>query len=149
MLQAYFMSILFNALAGYLLVLGTENIETEGWSFSLNNQKIRLCIGILTFTTGILKILSPVKENVPVVGDLFPALAGLAGGCILILQYFPGKTAANTADSGDFTDDFGDDPPRGIKRLISALAIKHKKIIGIFCLITAPLHLVFYPVIFL
>jgi len=142
------MSILFNALAGYILVLGNNDIETEGWSFSLNNQKIRLGIGILAFTTGILKILSPVTENIPVVGDLFPALAGLAGGCILILEYFPGKTAANSAG---FTDDFGDDPPpaRGIKRLISALAIKHKKIIGIFCLITAPLHLVFYPVIFL
>ena len=148
MLQAYFMSILFNALTGYILVVGNNNTETEGWSFSLNNEKVRLGIGILAFTTGILKILSPVTENIPVVGDLFPALAGLAGGCILIMQYFPGKTAANTAD---FSDDFGDDtiPSRGIAGRISALVIKHKKIIGIFCLISALLHLVFYPVIFL
>ena len=137
MLPVYFLSILFNALAGYILAFGKEEAESGSLSFSLNNETVRLVIGGIAFVTGILKILSPVavEGNVPVVGDLFPALAGLAGGLILIFDFYRSRTADSSVI--DF-----------MERLAS-LAGKNRKIYGFVCIGAAALHFIFYPVIFL
>ena len=135
MLPVYFLSVLFNGLAGGILAFGKVETETEGggFSFSLNNETIRLGIGVITFITGILKILSPVGGNIPVAGDLFPALAGLAGGFIMAFDFY---RRHNTIDAlsveklADFVD-------------------KNRKTLGFVCITAAALHFIFYPVIFL
>ena len=148
MLPAYFLSILFNALAGYILTFGKEKTETGELSFSLNNEKVRLVIGVLAFVTGIVKILSPVAGNVPVVGDLFPALAGLAGGSTLIFGFYRRKLPEN--DSFDtFEDDAVPLSKGNVMERIAALTGKSRKIIGFVCIGTAALHFIFYSVLFL
>jgi hypothetical protein len=135
MLPVYFMSILFNALTGYILAFGKEETDAGSLSLSLNNETVRLIIGGLSFITGILKILSPVSGNVPIIGDLFPALAGLTGGFILIYDFYRSKAPDTTA--ADYME------------RIASLVGRNRKITGLACIGAAALHFIFYPIVFL
>jgi uncharacterized membrane protein HdeD (DUF308 family) len=132
MLPVYFLSIALNALCGYVLAFGNEAADSKALSMSLNNNKVRLMLGGLSFITGILKILSPVTGNVPVVGDLFPALVGLAGGFILVFEFYH-----RPSENPNWAEQTG--------KIIK----KYRKIIGFAAIAAAALHLFFYPVILL
>jgi hypothetical protein len=77
MVQLYFLSILLNGLSGYVLGFSGNEPDTgmgNSLRFSLNNSTFRLILGILTAVTGLLKLLSPIEGDVPVAGDLVPAI---------------------------------------------------------------------------
>ena len=96
MIQIYFLSIFLNALAGYVLVIGGEEEKADPeakFRFSINNETFRLILGALTVITGLLKLLSPVQGDVPVAGDLFPVLAGLAAGLILVFDFYRSRSS--------------------------------------------------------
>jgi hypothetical protein len=135
MLPVYLMSVVLNALVGIILSFCKEEAETGSLSFSLNNETVRLIIGVLSFITGIFKILSPVHGNIPVVGDLFPALVGIAGGFILLFEFYHKKASGSSAL--DFME------------RIDSLINRNRKISGFVCIAAAILHFVFYPIIFL
>ena len=135
MLPVYFLSILFNGLAGLVFVIGKEEAESGGLSLSLNNETVRFGIGILTFVTGILKILSPVAGNIPVAGDLLPALTGIAGGLILVSEFYRNRITSSSAL--DYMEK------------ITALLLFNRKIVGFICIGVAVIHLIFYPIILL
>jgi len=132
MLPIYVLSILLNGIVGYTLVFGKEEAETEGLRFSVNNETFRIVIGGLSFLIGVLKILSPVQGNVPILGDLIPALAGLAGGFILLFDFYCRRNDLDTITA------------ERIERSVK----KYRKIAGCACIGTAALHLFFYQVIF-
>ncbi|MDR1373714.1 MAG: hypothetical protein LBJ24_01945 [Treponema sp.] len=108
MIQIYFLSIFLNALAGYVLVIGGEEERTDSetqFRFSINNGTFRLILGVLTAITGLLKLLSPVQGDVPVAGDLFSALAGLAAGLILLFDFYRSRSSLvpeRLEKAGDF-----------------------------------------------
>jgi hypothetical protein len=134
MLPFYFLSVLMNAAIGYILAFGSEEtMEDEGLSFSLNNQVFRLVLGALSMITGILKLLSPVGGNIPVIGDLFPALTNMTGGFVLVFEYYRTKTTINTEAS----------------EKMGEIITKNRKLAGFVCLGAAVLHFVFYSVLFL
>ena len=137
MLPVYLLSVVLNGLVGIILAFCKEETETGAMSFSLNNETTRLVIGVLSFVTGILKILSPVQVhgNIPVLGDLFPALAGLAGGFVLVFEYYRSK--ASDASILDYME------------RISSLITRQRKIAGFVCIAVAVLHFIFYPIILL
>jgi hypothetical protein len=86
MMQLYFLSILANILAG--LTLMSEYLAEKYKAFLpfnelLSRKNVKTTIGISAFVVGFLKILLPVQTVV--VGDLLPALAGMAMGAGLIL----------------------------------------------------------------
>ena len=137
MLLIYLLSVVLNALVGLILSFCQEEAEPGALSLSLNNETVRLIIGALSFLTGILKILSPVRApgNIPVLGDLLPALVGLAGGFILLFEFYRRKAP----DSSVF--DF-------LER-VAALIERNRKISGYICIAVAALHAIFYQVIFL
>jgi len=85
MIQLYFLSILCNGLAGY--VLFSNNNNTEKLPFSLNNSTFVLVLGILSAVTGVLKILSPVRGSF-LIGDLLPGSAGIIAGLALIFGIY-------------------------------------------------------------
>ena len=66
-----------------MLIAGGEDSILEFKSdfslkdFSLKNENFALVIGILSAAIGLLKILSPIEGDVPVVGDLVPGVIGL------------------------------------------------------------------------
>jgi len=133
MLPIYFFSITANALAGYILAFGKEEAETENSSFNLNGETTRLLIGAFSFIFGLLKLLSPVEGNIPVAGDLIPALAGLCGGFILVFDFYRRRSTSDTP---------------GVERTAEFIT-KNRRVAGFFCLVAAALHLFFSGLLFL
>lgn len=139
MIQLYFLSILFNGVTGYILVQGDaekNEIETS-LKFSLRGGTFRLILGVLSAVTGALKLLSPVMEKVPILGDLVPALAGLVAGFILIFGYY-----REHASIAVFEDE-------GRLDHIGGTFLKYQKAAGLALLAAAILHFLFPQALFL
>jgi len=143
MLQFYFLSIVLNALAGLSLVSKDED-EIPGVKLSFKNENYKLWLGILTAVLGVLKILSSVEGDVPVVGDLVPALAGILAGLALIIEHQQRKSADFTSFSSFSSQEEDGDT---LKKF--SLLTANKKIIGIIALIAAALHFLFPKVLLL
>lgn len=134
MLQFYFLSIVLNALAGFILISKDEKIRLEfNSSFTLKDDTFRLLVGILSAVTGLLKILSVVEGDIPVIGDLVPALLGFLTGFILIFEHYRSHPVSEDSDQSD---------------KISMILI-NKRIIGIAALVAAALHFLFPKVLLL
>jgi len=135
MLQFYFLSIALNVLAGYILITGDEGGVLEFKSgFSLKDETFRFVVGILSVVTGLLKILSPIEGDVPVVGDLIPAITGLVCGFILIFEYYRNRSSLEASEHTERVD---------------RILVSNKKIIGVAALVVAVLHFLFPKVLLL
>ncbi|MDR2313493.1 MAG: hypothetical protein LBE02_03075 [Spirochaetaceae bacterium] len=132
MLPVYFLSIAINVLVGLLFILNRE--DAKGVLFpALADETVRLGVGILAVITGFLKILSPVAGSIPVVGDLVPALANLAGGLILVFEFYRNRsTIASPA-------------AEQIEKFVDG----NRKLTGFICIIAAALHFIFSSILFL
>ncbi len=87
MLQIYFLSVAANILAG--LANSSEYLAGRFPRFAplrelFEGRPYRAVLGVSSAVVGLLKLLLPF--GVPVVGDLIPALAGMALGASLVLQ---------------------------------------------------------------
>ncbi|MCI1208056.1 MAG: hypothetical protein LKF96_01245 [Treponema sp.] len=157
MLQFYFLSILLNLLCGLSLLYGedftpealrlhrksenpvVEKVDKGSVKSLFKNSRVfsdksfRLVLGVLSCLTGLMKLLSVIRNDVPVVGDLIPALAGLIGGSCLLIEYYLMSATVETA------------LPSWIKKIF----IDNRKNIGIICIVAAVLHFIFPTVLFL
>lgn len=144
MAQFYFLSVLLNIIAGLVLVYGfdlTKKNNTEkqpsasffGNLTCFENRTFRLVVGVLSMLVGLMKILSVFRNDVPVIGDLVPALAGLTGGASLLLEYYLSATTEEVRI------------PEGVTRVL----IGGRKYIGVFCLVAGLLHFIFPQVVLL
>ena len=106
-------------------------INARGTFF--DDGTFRLVVAILAGLTGIFKLLSAVQNDVPVIGDLFPALAGLAACCALLMEFYTRKSNAGLK----------------LPEALTGIFIGGRKYIGIFCIIAAVLHFIFPRVLFL
>ncbi|MDR1419179.1 MAG: hypothetical protein LBI86_02275 [Treponema sp.] len=130
MIQFYFLSILFNALTGFILFTGDGEGESsleERLRLPVNNETFRLVLGVLAMVTGLLKLLSSVHGDIPVVGDLLPALLGLVTGFILIFSYYDEHASSGT----------------GAFRNFGLAVLRGKKWIGLAAMAAAVLHFLF------
>ena len=94
---------------------------------------MQLVVGILSALTGLMKLLSPIQYDVAVVGDLIPALAGLAAGAVLLLDWYQERSEVELP------------LPEAIQNIYTG----GRKYLGIFCIIAAVLHFIFPLVLFL
>lgn len=137
MLQFYFLSILLNAITGVILLFADEDAADIGVSERIpafaRDETIRLMIGILAGVTGFFKLLTAIRGDVPVIGDLVPALAGLAGGFTLIYEYY--RTRADVDETA---------LPVFIRSVVSS-----KRYVAFACIGAACLHFLFPNVLFL
>jgi hypothetical protein len=147
MIQFYFLSILLNALAGFLLVFGsvndTDKTDKDGDSSEhsgkhaipafLGNESFRLILGVLCMVMGLLKILSPARGDLPVIGDLFPAAAGLTAGFVMIFDFYRNRSVL------------------GENQNVNAawFLLKHKKTVGFAAIAAAAFHFLFPSVLLL
>ena len=131
MTQLYFLSILCNSLCGYLLFSGKEGDNTQKIEI-FNNPTFQLSLGIISIVTGVLKLLSPAKFLI--VGDLFPAVAGVVGGFLMIFG-IKGRTSSSSVP--------------GSLEVISANLMRVKKPIGLGLIAIAILHFLFPELLFL
>lgn len=118
MVQIYFLSVLFNALIGFILLLDTQEKKF------IDNKTARLIISLLALITGLIQIFSPLKGDIPVIGDIIPAVSVIAAGAALFIYYLKTKSSV-TVEPGKFIDKF---------------FIQGKKYLGIFCIVIALLH---------
>ena len=138
MIQLYFLSVLFNGLIGFLLVFENpaENGSIENSTkFSLNSGSFRLILGILSAMTGILKLFSPIFNRVYILGDLFPALGGIAAGFILIFEFYRNHSSKIEYE--------------GQLDRIGNVFLRYKKMTGFALIALAVLHFIFPTALFL
>jgi hypothetical protein len=131
-IQVYFLSILCNALSGFVLLSGGPKTESVPKDL-FNNPSFRFVLGIVTAVVGLLKLLSVVPGNYPVVGDIVPAAGGLAAGAMLIYEFYK-EHATITSPS--------------VER-VSAFASARQRIIAGVSIATAVLHFLFPTALFL
>lgn len=136
MVQFYFLSILFNVAAGFILSLDLLAERMEGLAplkLPLSNSVFRFALGIGSAAVGFLKLLSVFRGDVPVVGDLLPAAAGMLMGIMLIIDYYKSK-AAVSSQAFDTID---------------RVFIRRKSVIGIIGIVIGILHFFMPSVLFL
>ena len=155
MLQFYFLSVLLNALTGIVLLFATNFLEKNaakssypsseddfmfepvagttpasskddlfGDSF-LDDSTFRLGLGILTAFMGFIKLFTSLGGVCPVIDDLIPAIAGITGGFVILIEYL----AVNRDDI------ILPDP-------VETFCIKGRKILGYSCIGAAVLHFI-------
>ena len=101
--------------------------------FSLKDEIFKFVTGILSLLIGLLKLLSVIEGDVPVIGDLLPAAANLLSGLVLVFEYYRSRSSVVVTAQAD-----------GIGILLG-----YKKIIGIASLVAAVLHFLFPKVLLL
>ena len=114
---------------------GVKNTMTTvfGENTIFDDKTFRLVLGILTMFVGLMKLLSVVHNDVPIVGDLLPAVAGLLGGFCLLVEFYR-QNASDELKLPDF---------------IQRLFVEDRRYLGILCIVAAILHFVFPDVLLL
>ncbi|MCR5724289.1 MAG: hypothetical protein K6G80_04290 [Treponema sp.] len=112
---------------------GSSRAEAMFKGAFLDDMTFRMVLGIISVLGGIMKLLSPVKDDIPVIGDLIPALAGIAAGAALLLEYYAVRNSLEEAF------------PVFIQRIF----FEGRKYIGVFCIIAGLMHFIFPRVLFL
>lgn len=135
MVQFYLLSVLLNALTGFVIIFADRDDERSPGKIPdvLYDETFRLVLGTLAGVVGFFKFLTVVRGDVPVVGDLLPALAGLAGSFVLLFEFYRTRN--------DLTEE-------NLTPVIRSL-VGSKKYIGIACIAVAILHFLFPVVLFL
>lgn len=135
MIQFYFLSILLNALAGYGLAMDQDKQTPAPGSLKeyLLNETFRLVLGVLTLSTGFFKLLSAVRGDIPIIGDLVPAAAGLAAGFALAFEFYRSHTTI---------------PSLASERL-ELIFVKNRKWLGYGAMAAAVAHFLFPTVLFM
>jgi uncharacterized membrane-anchored protein len=120
----------FSAVGGCVVVPcgggGPGSAREAESRFSLQNETFRLILGILSAVTGLLKLLSPVQGDIPVVGDILPAISGLVSGFILLFDYYHGRSFFEEDDS----------------RMTQIITV-NRKWVGFVAMVIALLHFIF------
>ncbi len=135
MIQFYFLSITLNLLAGYALSYDRESEAPSGRELRelFDGETFRLVLGVLSFAVGMFKLLSVVRGDVPVVGDLIPSFAGLLSGFALILEFYRRKTTL----------------PLRLSEKLDLVFVKNRKWLGLGAIFAAVAHFLFPTVLFL
>lgn len=146
MIQLYFLSILCNGLAGYVLFLGNGGSSGDGTvggsagidsdlkpRFPVNNPTFFLILGILCIVTGVLKLLSPTLDGIPILGDLIPSAAGIVAGLVLIFGIYRQDVSGKSGE---------------LDRIGTSL-LAFRKPIGLGLLVISLIHFLFPKALFL
>jgi len=145
MLQVYLMSVVLNGITGFWFIFGdageTDSVE-KSMNLSFFGSGFRLTLGILAAIIGILKLLLPVSvkgtssiTGIPILGDFLPALAGMAGGFILLFGFYREHKT-------------GDDTENGLDR-VGDTFLRYKKVGGFTLAAIALLHFLFPSALFI
>ncbi|NBF40480.1 MAG: hypothetical protein GVY14_08690 [Spirochaetes bacterium] len=137
MYQIYLLSVLTNVLAGVALSVGGMDEKLHLSSVFnkelMQNDGFRLGLGIVTFVVGFFKLLSVSEGDVPVVGDILPAISGLVLGMILLLQYYRSRSTVSSPFVDTLDNIFG----------------KNSAVFGTVGILLGILHFLLHRVLFL
>ena len=138
MIQFYCLSVLLNVLTGLIIldsggaaadadpatVSASEQYRLFGSESFVHDELFRLVLGVLTAFVGVLKFLPFASDDIPLLGDFFPALAGLIGGGCIFISYLTDKRGKAFE----------------LPTLFRTVFAEHRRIIGIGCVVVAVVH---------
>jgi len=127
MVQFYALSVFINIIIGSLLSIDGKSEEAGFFSRLkdvLEDRGFKFSLGILSLIIGLFKILTPTRGDIPVVGDLMPAVAGIVLGGVLLLEFFRTKSDVSS---------------EAISKIEGAVA-QNRKFIGITGIVIGILH---------
>ena len=137
MYQIYLLSIVTILLSG--ITLAYDRLQQSLGIGSLFNEEMfrrptfRLILGVVTLLVGFFQFLTVAPGDVPVVGDLVPAVTGLVLGGILAMDYYRAKSSVETP----------------LVETLDRLLVKNGSNFGILGIVVALLHFLFHRVLFL
>ena len=91
MVQFYALSVFVNIIIGALMCIEGKNGEDSflgRLKEMLEEKGIKFSLGVLSAIIGLFKFLTPMRGDIAVVGDLLPAVTGIALGGVLLLEFF-------------------------------------------------------------
>lgn len=138
MLPFYYLSVTVNAIAGIVLVFfdkrgkSDEPADQETQYPITRNSTFLLLMTLFSGMTAIIKLLSPVGNAAIIIGDFFPAVAGIAACGVFSIRYI------ETVPSAD-------------ESFLEKLKAVHsyEYIVGLVCLVAAGTHFLFSGVVVL
>lgn len=137
MVQFYLLAVILNILGG--LFLSSELLEDRfpvvkslRESLSLNNST-RVVAILIALVTALFKILSVTEGDVPVVGDLLPALSLIALAFVVFLEFYRERASVETS----------------FMEKLNSFFLEKKTIIGIAAMAIGIAHFLFPSVLFL
>jgi len=136
MIQFYFLSVLFNIVGGYALLI--HDAQDKGTKFDgvrsfLKDMTVRLVLGVLSVIVGFFKLLTVMRGDIPIVGDFLPAVAGLATGFSLLLEFYRSNSNVST------------ETLEKMERILNA----NRRIVGVVAIVIGFVHFLFASVLFL
>jgi hypothetical protein len=98
--QVYLLSVMLNLVGG--LALLAPRVKDQNVRTLAQKPALRVTVGVLALLTGVAKlVLTAPLEEVPVAGDLLPALAGMAIGAVLIGDVYATRKAGAETEEGE------------------------------------------------
>lgn len=136
MVQFYFLSIFVNFIGG--LLLASEAVNKQFTKLDVLKDLFQaptylLSFSIVSAVTGVFKIISVYNGDVPVIGDLLPAVISILIAVFLFLTYQKNKT-------GEIKSAF---------EKTDTLIEKYRNILGITAITVSVLHFFFPGVLFI
>ena len=86
MFQVYFLSVLTNVLVGLFLIF--ENKAESLPVIYSKKKEISLVLGFSAMVVGVVKLFVVAQPDIVLIGDLLPAVIGIAGGLCLLINYY-------------------------------------------------------------
>lgn len=99
----------------------------------MNDSIFRLVVGILALFAGVLKLVSPIQNDAPVVGDLIPAVACIFGAVALLLEFYANKLSTEI----------------NLPFFLQGIFVTGRRYLGVFCIIAGIMHFIFPRIMFL
>ncbi len=139
MYQFYALNILFNIVGGVTLAYGFFEEKMRFGDFlneeGIRNEVFRTAIGALTLLFGFAKLISVTEGNWYVLGDFFPAIAGMATGFTLLLErWYREEARTEVLDA------------RSLRYRLERVFILPKNVYGGISVIAGIVHLLFHHI---
>ena len=132
MFQIYLLTVLTTLLAGLALAAGflAERFpRISDFTEFTANAVYRLIVGVLSLLIGVINAFSTYPGDIAVLGELFPSLAGLTAGILLIVQFITSKSdegsASRAADLADRVERFSGPYTAAVGLAVMIVGILH------------------------
>ncbi len=107
MFQLYLLTVLTNVLAGLALATGflTERFERfSEYTDFMGNAVYRIVLAVLSLLIGIINLFPTYSGDMAVLGELFPSLAGIVTGILLITEYISSRKREDESKTAELAE---------------------------------------------
>lgn len=107
MFQLYLLTVLTTVLAGLALATGflTERFERfSEYTDFMSNSTYRIVLAIVSLLIGFINLFPNYSGDIPVLGDLFPSVAGITTGILLLTEYLSSRKSEDESKTVELAE---------------------------------------------